>query len=303
MRISLIMIFCLFLSSCIINISLWPEEEPLREQLIEGTGKAKILLIPLTGMIREDGRDSHVSLVKEMLQMAEKDPDIKGLILRIDSPGGTVNASDVIYHEIRRFRDKKKIPVYASIDGLGASGAYYIAMACDRVYATPSSITGGIGVIAMKFNIEKLMSKIGIQHEVVKSGDKKDSWSPFRPSSPEEKDIFQKIIDELHTRFLSVIQENRKELIKSEDLKTLADGRVYTAEQALKAKLIDKIGYMDDIIEDIKERGIKDIRLIRYYKPGTYRPTVYSESDINLSLNINKFPGQDYLRFLYLWIP
>lgn len=300
----LLLLIILLLPSCIINISLWPEEQPLKEQLIEGRGKAKILLIPITGTITEDGRDSQVGIIKEMLQIAEKDPDIKGLILRIDSPGGTVNASDVIYHEIKRFKNKKALPVYASIDGIGASGAYYIAMAADRVYATPSSITGSIGVIAMKFNIENLMAKIGIQHEVVKSGDKKDFWSPFRPSTSEEKEIFQKIIDELYGRFLRVIQENRKALIGDEQLRRLADGRVFTAEQALKEKLIDSTGYIDDCLEELKnELGLKEARLIRYYKPGTYRPTPYSESGINLSLAINEVSGLEPVRFLYLWIP
>lgn len=292
------------LTGCIINISLWPEEQPLKEQLIEGTGKAKILLIPLTGLITGDGRDSQVSVVREMLQMAERDRDIRGIILRINSPGGTVNASDVIYHEIKRFKDKKNLPVYALIDGIGTSGAYYIAMACDRIYATPSSITGSIGVIAMKFNMERLMTKIGIEREVVKSGDKKDFWSPFRPSTEEEKEIFQRIIDELHERFLQVIHENRRELITMADIKRLSDGRVYTAQQALKEKFIDNTGYINDIIEELKKTlGLTEARIIRYYKPGTYRPTPYSESGINLSITVNKISGFDSVEFFYLWIP
>lgn len=304
MRLISILITVSLLSGCFINISLWPEEQPLKEQLIEGTGRPKILLISLTGTITEDGRDSQVALIKEMLQIAEKDADIRGLVLRIDSPGGTVNASDVIYHEIKRFKERKNIPVYASIDGIGASGAYYVAMASDKLYATPSSITGSIGVIAMKFNAENLMAKIGIQHEVVKSGDKKDFWSPFRPSTPEEKEIFQKIIDDLYGRFLKVIKENRGEILPMEDLRRLADGRVYTAGQALKEKLVDGIGYMDDVIGELKKsQGMKEARVIRYYKPGTYRPTYYSQAGINLSLSINELSGIDSVRFLYLWIP
>lgn len=304
MRLISILLTVSLLSGCFINISLWPEEQPLKEQLIEGGGRPKILLIPLTGTITEDGRDSRVALIKEMLQRAERDEDIKGLVLRIDSPGGTVNASDVIYHEIRRFKEKKNIPVYACIDGIGASGAYYVAMASDKLYATPSSITGSIGVIAMKFNAENLMAKIGIQHEVVKSGDKKDFWSPFRPSTPEEKEIFQKIIDDLYGRFLKVIQENRGEILSVNELRRLADGRVYTAEQAFTEKLIDAIGYIDDVIEELKKtQGLKEARVIRYFKPGTYRSTYYSQAGINLSLSINELSGIDSVRFLYLWIP
>jgi len=305
------------LTGCVINISMWPEEQPLKEQLIEGTGRPKILLIPLTGSITEDGRNSQVSLIKEMLQIAEKDSELRGIVLRINSPGGTVNASDVLYHEIRRFKEKKALPVYCLIDGIGASGAYYISMACDRVYATPSSITGSIGVIAMKFNVESLMSKIGIQHEVIKSGDKKDFWSPFRPSTPEEKEIFQRIIDQLYERFLNVIYEGRQKTLPMEDLRRLADGRVYTADQALKERLIDGIAYMDNVIEDLKRAGnIKEARIVRYYQPGTYRPTFYSHTvtsppaEINLSLSINDFIGGESnswgvhsVKFMYLWLP
>ncbi len=298
---------CFLLGACIINLSLLPQEEPLREQLIEGTGRPKILLIPVTGTIREDGRDSQVNLVKEMLQMALKDRDIEGIILRIDSPGGTVNASDIIYHEIKTLKEKKAIPVYAFIDGTGTSGAYYIAMAADRVYASPSSITGSIGVIAMKFNIENLMTKVGIQHEVVKSGDKKDFWSPFRPSTTEEKEIFQKIIDDLYERFLRVIYENRNGLLNMDEIRRLADGRIYTAGQALELKLIDRTGYIDQVIDELKlTRGLKEARVVRYYKPGTYRPTYYSGADtsgINLSLSVNEFTGLHPVRFMYLWLP
>lgn len=296
------------LSGCVINISLFPKEEPLREQVIEGHGKAKLLFIPITGTIMEEGKDSQVALIKENLQIAERDDAIAGLIIRIDSPGGTVNASDLIYHEIRRFKDKKKVPAYCLIDGLGTSGAYYIAMACDRIYTTPSSITGSIAVIAMKFNLEGLMSRIGVQREVVKSGDKKDFWSPFRPSTPEEREIFQRIIDELHERFLGVIRENRKELVPSQELKRLADGRVFTASQAFKERLIDGIGYMDDLIEELKRvSGLKEVRLVRYYRPGTYRPTFYSGSmmdrdDISLSLSLPHLSGFQSVRFMYLWI-
>jgi len=300
----LFLLLCALSYGCVINISMWPEEQPLKEQVIEGTGRQKILLIPLTGTITEDGRNSQVSLIKEMLQIAEKDSYIKGLVLRIDSPGGTVNASDVIYHEIRRFKEKKTLPVYCLIDGIGTSGAYYISMACDRVYATPSSITGSIGVIAMKFNVEPLMSKIGIQHEVVKSGDKKDFWSPFRPSTPEEKEIFQRIIDELYERFLNVIYEGRQKTLSIENLRRLADGRVYTSEQALKERLIDGIAYMDKVIEELKkELNLKEARIVRYYHPGTYRPTFYSHSEINLSLSIKELTGLDSVRFMYLWMP
>jgi signal peptide peptidase SppA len=133
--------------------------------------------------------------------------DIKAFVLRINSPGGTVSASDIIYHEVKEFKKEKGVKVVACIMGLGASGGYYVAAAADKIVALPTGVTGSIGVILLKINMEGLMEKIGVQDEVVMSGDKKDSALPFRPLSPQERELLQGIIDNFYQRFVTVVDE------------------------------------------------------------------------------------------------
>src|SRR4030042_1174080 len=154
----LVVLSLLILSGCAVNMSLVPWEKPLEEKLLEGTGKAKILLLDLDGMIsvkdetdyaRLQKKPSRVAFFGEALRKAETDPDIVGVIVKINSPGGSVAASDTIYHEVMRFKQKKKVPLSAFIMGIGASGGYYVASAADRIVASPTSLTGSIGVIAI----------------------------------------------------------------------------------------------------------------------------------------------------------
>jgi len=301
-----------------VNVSVLQPVTPLKEQVVEGKGDPKILLLNISGFISEKSRSDRLKLqsspslvaeVREALQKAEKDNDIKGVIIKINSPGGTVTASDIIYHELMNFREKKQVPVYACITALGTSGAYYLASAADRVFSHPTAVTGSIGVIALKFNVEGLMTKLGVEEETVKSGDKKDLFSPFRELTSEEREIMQSIIDELHQRFLDVVLNQRGKVLTRESLEKLADGRIYTAGSALKLHLIDEIMYMDEVINEMKETlGIKDASIISYNRNGGFAGTIYSSSpaasssladmvgdysDGNVSL-----PG---VAFLYLW--
>ncbi|MFQ5716301.1 MAG: signal peptide peptidase SppA, partial [Nitrospinales bacterium] len=178
-----------------------------------------------------------VERIREILKKAEKDDEIKALLLRINSPGGTVTSSDIIYHDLKTFKKKKNVKIYAAFMDLAASGGYYIAMAADRIIAHPTSITGSIGVLALKVDLTKLMKKVGVDMEVVKSGDKKDFMSPFRPFTETERKLFQKSIDEFHQRFVETIAKNRRGL-DLPDVEALADGRIYNARQALENKLV-----------------------------------------------------------------
>jgi len=310
----------ILLSGCTLNVSLTAPLKPFDEQVVEGKGRPKIIIADLSGILL-DGIDtglpgihkkiSHVSQMQEILRKAEEDGDVAGVILRINSPGGSVAASDIIYHEIAGFRQRKKVPVYACITDVGASGAYYVASASDRIIAHPSSITGSIGVIAMKLNIEGLLSKIGVEDEVVKSGDKKDFWSPFRAATTEEKAIMQGIINHLFNRFIDAVLARRGGVLTREELLPLADGRIYTADEALRSRLIDDIGYLDDVIRLMKKSlAIKEARVVTYYRPGSYKPTIYSGSPYEGAVIINLFsidpdgllltPG---IRLMYLWAP
>lgn len=309
----------LFLNGCaFVNVPLLHPPAAYEERVIEGEGRPKLLLIDISGLISEKGRSgglkerpSLVADIKEALQKAEKDGEIAGVLLRINSPGGTVTASDTILHELLAFKARKKVPVYACIIGMGTSGGYYIATAADEISAQPTAITGSIGVLFMRFNVEGLLTKLGIAEHTVKSVDKKDFLSPFRPATPEEEKIIQAIIDSLHQRFIDVILARPGNSITREELKRLADGRVFTAPQAASARLIDRVGYLDDAITAMKEKlHLEHARIISYYRPGSYQGSIYSGSPvgsppaINL-ININAYGLESMAgaEFMYLWEP
>lgn len=295
-----------------VNVDVMPSPSPLQERVVEGEGKGKILLLDIAGIISEkdrsdgllDSKPSLVAYVKESLQKAEKDKEVAGVILRINSPGGTVTASDIIYHEILKFREKKKVPVVACIIGLGASGGYYVASAADEITVHPTAVTGSIGVMVMNFNVEGLLAKVGVAEYTVKSADKKDFMSPFRPATPEELKIMQSIIDSMYGRFIEVIGNRPGNTLDPQQIRTLADGRIYTSQQALTAKLVDRIAYLDEVIQDMKQKaGVPEAKVISYHRKGTVKETIYSGApQINL-ININA-DGLELLpttEFLYLW--
>jgi len=298
-----------------VNIPLMPPPSSLQEQLLEGKGPRKILLLEVSGTITEKERSggvlggrvpSSVSLVREVLRKAEQDKNIAGVILRINSPGGTVTASDIIHHDITEFKKRTKLPITASILGTGTSGGYYVAAAADEIVGHPTAITGSIGVIILKFNLEGVMAKVGVEAQTVKSGDKKDILSPFRRATPEEEKLAQEIIDQLHSRFLDVIQARTNNRLTRAELQKLADGRLFTSGQALAAGLIDRIGYLDDVIADMRQKaGDGDARIVTYYRPGSYKGSIYADAGHQEGL-FELLGGMDTVSagsFMYLWMP
>jgi len=199
----------------------------------------RVALIRVEGMI-VDSKDT-IYEIKEYV----KDPLIKAIVLRIDSPGGAVAPAQEIYEEIKKAVAKKK--VIASMGSIAASGGYYIASPATKIIANPGTLTGSIGVIMEIPNIEGLMSKLGIKTEVVKSGEKKDMASVFRGIKKEERAILQKVLDNVHDQFITAVAEGRK--MPYEDVKQLADGRIFTGEQALKVGLVDKLGNIEDAVQ------------------------------------------------------
>jgi len=309
-----VVIWMLFSSGCaFISIPFGRGIEPLEEKTLTGTGKNKILLVDLSGIITEEEKKSlggfgkevsDTARIKEELEKAAQDKRIKAVILRINSPGGTVTACDIIHHEILRYKKKNNIFVAASLMDIAASGGYYIATAADRISAHPTSITGSIGVIVVKFNVKGLMDKIGVQEESIKSGDMKDILSPFRGATPGEKKIVQEIVDSLYENFLGVIERGRPGISRSE-LKSIADGRVFTARQALNAKLIDEIAYLDATLDMVKKQaGLEEARLVTYHRPRAYRNNIYSQANIQLfNIGGEGFTGYLPVQFMYLWNP
>lgn len=208
----------------------------------------RVALIRVEGPIF-DSKDT-IDELKEHL----KDSSIKAIILRIDSPGGAVAPSQEIYEEVRKAVTKKKIVV--SMGSVAASGGYYIASPATRIVANPGTLTGSIGVIMEIPNFAGLMNKLGIKSEVVKSGRHKDIASVFRGIKKEDREILQNVLDNVHDQFILAVAEGRKMLL--EDVRKIADGRIFTGEQALKAGLIDEIGNLEDAVKIAgKLSGIK----------------------------------------------
>lgn len=199
----------------------------------------RLALIRIEGIIT-DSRET-----TEELKEYVKNPSIKAIVLRIDSPGGAVAPSQEIYEEVRKAVAKKKVLV--SMGSVAASGGYYIASPATRIIANPGTLTGSIGVIMEIPNIEGLMNKLGIKTEVVKSGKHKDIASIFRGIGKEEREILQGVLDNVHTQFIKAVAEGRKML--PSDVEKISDGRVFTGEQALKAGLIDELGNLEDTVQ------------------------------------------------------
>jgi protease-4 len=305
----------LLLSGCTFNFPLCPGPGPLQEMQVDGSGKAKVLLVEISGMISSQEKDgfrstpSMIASVKEQLTRAAKDEQIKAVVLRINTPGGTVTASDIIYHELKTFKANRKVPIVASIMDLGTSGGYYIAAAADRVLAHPSSVTGSIGVIMLTVNAKGLLEKIGVDATAITSGPRKDMGSPFRTMTTEERAIFQGLIDSFYQRFLTIVQEGRSNL-QMDQIKRLADGRIYTGEQAKEAGLVDEIGYLEDAVAVAKKRaGLTEARVVTYQRPGEYSNNVYSKLAVPSGLaGLADFDLATLVRggtpqFMYLWMP
>ena len=305
----------LSISGCTFNFTLFPGQGPLKETQVSGKGAAKVLLIDVSGMISSQEKDgivpapSLVARIKEQLTKAEQDDEVKAVVLRINTPGGTVTASDIIYHELKSFKAARKIPIVASIMDMGTSGGYYIAAAADAVLAHPSSVTGSIGVIMLTVNARGLLEKVGVEATAVTSGPRKDMGSPFRVMTSEERAIFQGLIDSFYQRFLSIVQEGRPQL-QMERIKQLADGRIYTGDQAKAEGLVDDIGYLDDAVELAKKKAqITEARVVTYRRPGEYSNSVYSKLMAPgplaglADMDVMAFIRGGAPQFMYLWMP
>jgi len=302
------------LAGCsVVSIDLTPRIRPLREATLEGEGPDKILLVDLVGVLAEEPllalearpQVPLLARVREELEKAVADERVRALVLRINSPGGTVTASDILYQEITRFKQRRAVPVVASILDVGASGGYYVALAADRIVAHPTTITGSIGVLMLTVNSGGLLEKIGVSASYIKSGDYKDMGSPFRPLTPAEREIFQRLIDRLYGRFVALVARRRG--LEEARVRDLADGRIYTADEALALGLVDRIGYLDDAVALAREAaGLAQARVVAYHRPRQYRATIYSAAEpatpawsvAELARLATAGP-----RFLYLWWP
>jgi len=207
---------------------------------LSGSGAGNVGLVRITGLIAES------ESVIEQIRKFAKDDSVKAIVLRVNAAGGGVGPSRGIYEEIRKLRGKKV--VVTSMGALAASGGYYIACASEKIYANPGTITGSIGVIMSFMNVKDLVEKIGIRGMVVKSGEYKDIGSPVREMKPRERRLLQGVIDNVHAQFVNAVAEGRS--LERKEVLAIADGRIFSGEQARELGLIDALGNQQDAVEE-----------------------------------------------------
>lgn len=267
--------------------------------LVPGPGSSKIAVIRVRGLIDS----AQAQDVVELIQHAQKDNNVKALILNVDSPGGTISGSDEIYNELVKYRRQESKSVVGFMQNLAASGGYYVSVASDEIVAEPTTITGSIGVIMGYLVLQELLEgKLGIEPVIIKSGQKKDWPSSFRKPSEEELKYFEdKIINPAFARFKQVVANGRGEL-NVEDVNRLADGSMFWADEALREKLIDRIGYFDDAVERAKQlAGIDKARVIEYTRPFSFMGLFGSEAKGILKLDRSTIYELSTPQVMYLW--
>lgn len=300
-----------------------PTRQAIEEKLVlaeSAFARDKIAMIDIDGVLRNRESQSLLGFTatnpvvafKEKLDAARDDPRVRAVIVRINSPGGGVTASDLMYEELRRFREAAQKPVIASILDVGASGGYYIACAADEIHALPTTITGSIGVIMLTPDFSGTMRKIGLGMNIIKSGEMKDAGSPFRAMSEEDRAVFQGLIDRMYERFVDIVVASRTNLTRDQ-VRALADGRVYLGEEAAEVGLVDHVGAFPDTIAAAKARaGLSDtpVRVVQYGRPLSYQPNIYAQaptaagSPVSLiALDLPEWLDGTAPQFMYLWAP
>ena len=230
------------------------------DEVVVGSGD-KIAVVELNGVITSSG-----DVVRQFKKYREN-RSIKAILFRVDSPGGGVVASQEIYEEVKKTRSKGK-PVVVSMGALAASGGYYVSCGANKIVANPGTLTGSIGVISQFMRYDSLLGKIGVSVNTIKSGKLKDAGNPFREMTKEDKAYFQRLMDNVHRQFISAVETERK--MEHGSLISLADGRVFTGEEALSLGLVDTLGtYEDAILIAAKLAGIKgEPSLVKERKRG-----------------------------------
>jgi protease-4 len=309
----------ILMNGCIApNVYLFSDgTKPFQEVILEGDADEKVLFLSIDGTISDSprqgllrDRQSPVQQIVSRLRRAEKDEAVKAVVLKINSPGGTVTGSDIIYHELAAYKKRAGIKVVAAMMDVAASGGYYVALPADRIVAHPTTITGSIGVLFLRPNIDALIGKIGLTVDVSKSGEQKDMGSPFRKATPDEERLFQDLTDRMGQRFMDLVRRHRD--IDDKDLAAISSARIFMADEAKVLGLVDEVGYVGDAVDAaIALAGLPEsARLVVYRSTDIAEDTVYNSpgagrpADRGLielgpaAMMDNLMPG-----FYYLWLP
>ena len=273
-----------FLVTPVSNTNKITEEEVMPGK---GFGRGdKIVIVEVEGMLinaRAGGflqpTENKVSLFTQQLRKAAEDDSVKAVVLRVNSPGGTVTATDTMYEILKEFREETGKPVVASIQEVAASGGYYVSCGADEIVAQPTSVVGSIGVIFNAVEFSGAMRKLGITAEAIKSGPLKDMGSPFKALAKEEKDVMQGMVDEYYGRFVNVVTSNRPVVTGDERVKLATDGRVFSGQNAAALGLVDRLGRLEDAIDRAKELGkAKNAKVVLYRRPYGYGGSIYAST-------------------------
>lgn len=257
--------------------------DPLQEFTLEGEGREKVLVIPIQGVITDRPKRGFIRVlpgkVQEVvshLRRAEKDDDVKAVLLKINSPGGTATASDVLYQEIRSFKARTGITVVAVMMDVAASGGYYVALPADAIYAHPTTVTGSVGVIFLRPKLVGLMEKIGVDVAVNKSGVHKDMGSPFRQATEDEARMLQTVTDDMADRFYGAVTRHRN--MTPEALTDIKTARIYGAGAARSLGLVDAVGYLPDAVAAARRMaGLPETaRVVIYRRSGFPDDNIYN---------------------------
>jgi protease-4 len=296
------------------KINLFPEAGPLKEVTLEGTGDEKILVLSIQGSISDQPKEkllrTHPSMVQEVisqLKRAEKDPQIKAVLMKVNSPGGTVTASDILYHEIRSYKERSGVKLIVAMMNVAASGGYYISLPADWIMAHPTTITGSIGVIFSRPGLSGFMEKLGLALHVSKSGELKDMGSPFRAPTETDKAIFQALTDQMAERFVNLVLEHRS--ISTDQQQRITSARVFLANEAQQVGLIDQIGYLTDAIDKAKSLAdlSPDAKVVTYRRYQSEDDNIYNPAVHQLDANGIKSTALSALSavqeagFYYIW--
>ncbi|MDR0993397.1 MAG: signal peptide peptidase SppA [Verrucomicrobiota bacterium] len=273
-----------------------------------GSGSAKVVRMAFHGPIShrmESGLFHSTDPVEDLLRQiraARQDSSVRAILLEVDSPGGEVTAADEIYHELTLFKESEEDRcIVVLVHDMAASGGYYISLPADRIIAQPTAIIGSIGVIMQTLNIQGLSEKIGVTDTTIKSGANKDLLNPFHPVEPQQMKLMQGMIDTVYDRFASLVAEERS--LDKAELKTLADGRLFSAADALRHRLIDGIGYWEDAVQITSELlKEEEVFVVSYSRNKTFVESLFSSSRPIGALQA-LWQGMEAPRRLYLWRP
>ncbi|HHO75945.1 MAG TPA: signal peptide peptidase SppA [Deltaproteobacteria bacterium] len=270
---------CAFVSVDLGNLM---EIKPFEERVLQPGSKDKVLVIEILGVIRTTAsrdiltpKQGTLERIDAVIEKASRDKNIKGIILRIDSPGGGYTASDLVYKKIESFKNTQGVPVVACITDSGTSGAYMVALSADHIVALPSAVVGNVGVILPSISLEGLMEKLGIDNQTITSGKFKDTGNPLRDMSEEDRDILTDIVMEFQRNFLQRVTEKRP--VTEEDLAIISDGRVMTSTVGMKYHVIDEVGYFEEALARIESLAdIEKPSVIIYRRESENKGGFYS---------------------------